>query len=393
MPEEKKKVLFVIHQLNIGGGQIALLSALNAIDYAKNEVTLYVRKNRLDLLPKVNPKVSRIIVNNDTTHYYRKPYAVFLQLLGLLFRLLGRRGSRHSELLRDYIVDERMKYEKRHYFSDGNIYDIAICYMHGYHALFTARCVDAKRKIMFYHSSTDEYHEIHERVMGDFESVYCVSPGAQQAVRGFYPRFADRIQCLENIVSPDEIRRNADLVKVPFPAGKLILCSCGRFTSVKGFDLAVEAASCLKQKGVLFVWYLVGDGPERGMLENRIKEMGLNEEIVLTGMLSNPHPYMANCDIYVQPSREESQCLAIIEAQVLCRPVVSTRTAGGCTLIQEGVTGILTDINSQALADGIMHLAKDEASRKQMKRSLEAIDYGVRERDFREKWARLLGDK
>ena len=56
----KRKVLIVIHQLNIGGAQKALISALNAIDYTENDVTLYVRKNRLDLLPFVNKNVSKI---------------------------------------------------------------------------------------------------------------------------------------------------------------------------------------------------------------------------------------------------------------------------------------------------------------------------------------------
>ena len=43
----KKKVLIAVHQLNLGGVQKALISALNAIDYSKNDVTLYIRKNRI----------------------------------------------------------------------------------------------------------------------------------------------------------------------------------------------------------------------------------------------------------------------------------------------------------------------------------------------------------
>ena len=60
---QKKKILFVIHQLNYGGVQKALLSALNAVDYSENEVTLYVRKNHVDLLDNVNSNVSKIIIN------------------------------------------------------------------------------------------------------------------------------------------------------------------------------------------------------------------------------------------------------------------------------------------------------------------------------------------
>ena len=62
---KKRKVFIAIHQLNLGGAQKALISALNAIDYAENEVTLYVRKDRLDLLSQVNRNVSNIIINKD----------------------------------------------------------------------------------------------------------------------------------------------------------------------------------------------------------------------------------------------------------------------------------------------------------------------------------------
>ena len=75
----KKNVLFVAHHLTIGGVQKSLVSALNYIDYESNNVTLYIRKNRIDLLPYINDNV-KIIANNDRHHYYRYPYAVLLQL-------------------------------------------------------------------------------------------------------------------------------------------------------------------------------------------------------------------------------------------------------------------------------------------------------------------------
>ena len=62
-----KKVLFVANHLTVGGIQKSLISALNSIDYSANEVTLYIRKNRLDLLPYVNKNV-KILINEDDAH-------------------------------------------------------------------------------------------------------------------------------------------------------------------------------------------------------------------------------------------------------------------------------------------------------------------------------------
>lgn len=388
--DKRKKVLFVLHQLNYGGAQKAALSALNAIDYERYDVTLYVRKARLDLLPLVNPSVSRVIVNDDKSHYYRRPYALLLQLLALLSSLRGKHRSRFQDKLQSYVVARGMQYEKKHFFTDGQKYDIAVSYVQGYHALFVSKCINAKRKIMFYHGSTDELHEIHEEVFRDFSAIYCVSEPAQKEIRRLFPAYADKIRCLDNVVDADLVRSQAAAVELQRPEDKLILCSCGRFAPVKGFDLAVETAARLRDAGVFFLWYFVGDGPERAALELQIEEKGLCDYIKITGMQDNPYPYMKACDIFVQPSREEAQGLTIIEAQILCRPVVSTRTAGGLALVRPGETGLLADIDPSALADAIKKLSNDAVLRKHMETLLSKVDYEAKQRRFREQWAALL---
>ena len=75
----------------------------------------------------------------------------------------------------------------------------------------------------------------------------------------------------------------------------------------------------VKEKNIDFGWYFVGDGPERTKLENKITEYGLMNNIIITGMQENPYSYIGACDIYVQPSYEESFGLTIKEAQILCR--------------------------------------------------------------------------
>ena len=77
----KQKLLIAVHQMNMGGVQKSLLCALRALDYDRYDVTLYVRKNRCDLLKQADPRVNRIVVNDDKTRYYRKPCAVLLFLI------------------------------------------------------------------------------------------------------------------------------------------------------------------------------------------------------------------------------------------------------------------------------------------------------------------------
>lgn len=388
----KKKVLFVIHQLNHGGVQKALISALNAIDYTENEVTVYVRKNRIQLIPDINKNVTEIIVNQDQTHYYRKPYAA-LCLLGLKISKLIKNKKWHDQIQKKlvaYINEAQMKYEQKHYFSDQKEYDVAVSYIQGYTAQFVAEYVNAKRKVMFFHGSTDETHELHERVMPKFDAIVGVNKNVQDILAGLYLKCADKMTYLENYVDTDEIRRKSQEFVVPKKSEKLNLCTCGRLTPVKGFDLAVEAAKKLKEKKIPFFWYFVGDGPERGMLEEMICKYGLEEDVQITGMQDNPYPYISGCDVYVQTSREDAHPLTVMEALRLRKPVVSTATVGGDFLVKNKVNGMLVDINGDAIAEGIAILSKEVDKFNNIKDYLEQIDYSLKFEEYKKDWRNLL---
>lgn len=169
-----------------------------------------------------------------------------------------------------------------------------------------------------------------------------------------------------------------------------MIVSCGRLTQIKGFDLAVMAASVLKKRGIDFTWYFVGDGPEKNSIERMIYDNNLNSNIVITGMVDNPYPYIAVCDIYVQPSYSESYGLSITEAKMLNKPIVSTLTAGGREQIEDGVNGVLTNINPEAIADGVFDLLNSSEKINTIKNNLESYDYSTKLEEFTSIWERLI---
>ena len=99
----KKKLLIVAHHLTIGGAQKSLLTALKVLDYEKYDVTLYLRKNRTDLLTFVDERVN-VIINDDKHHYYRKPRAILLQLLISFFKLLSKKAEaeKYNQSVEDF---------------------------------------------------------------------------------------------------------------------------------------------------------------------------------------------------------------------------------------------------------------------------------------------------
>ena len=386
----KKQLLIVAHHMTIGGVQKTLVSASKVLDYDKYDVTLYLRKNRTDLLEYVDKRMN-VIVNKDPHHYYRKPYAILLQLKIILSKKLGNKTleAAFSNELADKIRKDSMRYEKKKYFKSKK-YDTAIAYVQGYTSLFVDKYIDADEKIVFYHTSTDDLHEMHELVLPGFDKIAALHEDQKELLNKWYPRHASKISVVENYTDKELIYSQSKEFDVGVPENKLILCSCGRFAPVKGFDLAVESAKILKEKGIDFVWYLVGDGPEKEKLTTLIDKYGLGDNITMTGMQKNPYPYMDACDIYVQPSYQEALGLTMLEAHRLGKPVITTATIGGCKLVKNGINGIVCEINSDAIAESIANLIKDKEKLDKIINNLESTDYSHELKKYKEQWNALL---
>ena len=376
---KKKSVLFVVHQLNTGGVQKALVTTLNCLDYEKLEVTLYIRKNRLDLLNEIEAPLKEIIINEDKTHYYRKPKAVLLSLIS--------RSDKGENALNSYISSERMKYEHETFFNERH-YDLAIAYIQGYTAEFVSKYVNADTKYMFFHGSEDENHVLHETIMPSFDKIIGVNSGVADFLRAAYPKVSGKIGHIDNYVDYENVLRQSK--EFTIPKKRTTLCTVGRIAVVKGFDLAVEAARILRDEGLDYKWYFVGDGPERGIVEALAIDYKLHDKIIFTGMQSNPYPYINISDIYVQPSLAEAMPITLLEAQILCKPVVTTKTVGGMNIVKDGVTGIQVDIDPDSITGGIMKLVNDPELVASMVNELKKVDYTAEKERYRHDWAKLL---
>lgn len=387
---DKKSLLIVIPHLTIGGVQKTLISALKALNYDKYDVTLYLRKNRTNLLEFVD-KRANVIVNSDPHHYYRKSYAVVLQLKIMINKFFGRKDAvaAINKELADRIRDDSMQYEQKAYFNSKK-FDIAIAYVQGYTSLFVNKYVNADEKIIFYHTSADELHEMHELILPGFDKIAALHEDQRLLLEKWYPKHKSKILVVENYTDQEMITVQSKEKEIKVPKGKIALCSCGRFTPVKGFDLAVESARILKDNGNDFVWYFVGDGPEKDNLIKLIKGYNLSENIIITGMQKNPYPYMAACDIYVQPSYEEAMPVTILEAHRLNKPVVSTATVGGKKLVENGKNGLVCKINAFSLAESTEKLIKDEKTYSDIVNNLKNTDYSHEFEKYKEQWKNLL---
>lgn len=110
---------------------------------------------------------------------------------------------------------------------------------------------------------------------------------------------------------------------------------------VKGPDVFLEAASLLARSDQNVVFRMVGAGPMRPWLEDRIAELGLRDRVQLLGRIADLPGFLQTLDVAVLSSRSEGMPCALLEYMAGARPVVATSVGGTTEVVEHEVNGLL----------------------------------------------------
>lgn len=370
--------------MGLGGTEKTLVSALNALDYTKYDVTLYVRKNRTDLLPLINESV-KIIVNDNPPIFENSIYCKMCNIAEKLFKRIKLKSlsNKISRSSRKYVLSKRTEYEKKTFFKNSD-YDYAVAYDMATEVVkFTFSCVKAKQKIAFFHAS--RLYDAKMLLYKQFDTIACVNEVVAADMKLDYPQLADKVVPVENFIAPDFVRNAIkDNEPITKPSNKLVLCSCGRIAKEKGFDIATRAAKILKDKNIDFHWFFVGNYLDNGFVESLIKTEGLQQEITVTGFVPNPYKYMEICDIYIQPSYEDAHATTVVEAAILNKPIISTDTSTGRLFRDKYNCCDVCEINADALAATILNLYNNPSEKEKLIATTKEIDYSKKYSEYKQ---------
>ena len=146
--------------------------------------------------------------------------------------------------------------------------------------------------------------------------------------------------------------------KLDTPADMRVLLAAGRLHPHKAFDVLVRA---LAEVPNACLW-LAGEGPLEADLRVLANEVGVGERVRFLGWRDDIEGLMAACDVVVCPSRVEPLGNVVLEAWAARRPVVAAKSSGPRGLIEDGVSGLLTEIDSVAgLATSLVRVLEEPA--------------------------------
>ena len=351
----KKRIIFVIESLNIGGAEKSLVSLLNILDYSKIEVSLLILSETKTLIKNIPDNVIKLDTP-DIARHLAQPFQNKLKLGLFISRIV------YSLLVRCYVKIENRIYLYWRLFGKkfekiANYYDVAIGWGQGIPIFFIVDKIKASKKIGWinaFYPLTGSIRNFNIDYFTKLNKIIAVSENLANDIKKSFPSLMDKVDFIYDIINPDIIKSLSMEGKAyEFDLSYPVMLTIGRLDFRKGIDIAIEAAKILKNKGIKYKWYTIGEGGERKNLENIISKYGLTDNFILLGSKENPYPYIKECLIYVQPSRTEGFCLTLAEAKILEKPIVTTCFSTAYVQIEHEKTGIITsgikDLASQVL--------------------------------------------
>lgn len=389
-----KKLLFVINTLGQAGAETALLNLLRQIDPKQYEISLYVLMGQGEMVselpdyvrllnssfcesPVLSKEGRRLMIRRVMAAAFRR--GTVFKLMPYLIRhfcsMAARRQLQPDKLLWRLLSDGGQRFSKE--------YDLAVAYLEGGSAYYVADHVRAGRKAAFVHVDYGQAgynRKLDKDCYLNFDRVFAVSDEVKKSFDKVYPECVERSFVFHNLLDVEEIRRKALL-----PGGfddefqGIRILTVGRLTTQKAYDVALDAMGLLKRKGERVRWYVLGEGDQRNLLEEKRKRLGLEEDFLLPGAVKNPYPYFAQADIYVHATRFEGKSIAIQEAQILGKAILVSDCSGNREQVTKGVDGLFCELTPESICDGIQILIHDPDLRNRFGRKAAERSFGDRE--------------
>lgn len=197
----------------------------------------------------------------------------------------------------------------------------------------------------------------------------CVSEGVAEHLRRHLAIDDSQTVVIPNGIDPNTKVANDHRLheQLGLPDGCRIVIAVGRLQRQKGFDLLIDAFQDVSRRWNDVHLAIVGEGPERAVLERQIESLHCSSSVTLLGYRTDVPELIAEADVFVLSSRWEGMPNVVMQAMLNGTPVVATRVEGITELIEQGRSGLVVELNQAGpLASAIIRILADAEFAKQV---------------------------
>ncbi len=383
-----KKILIISHTMELGGAERALLGLLNNIDYDNYSVDLFLERHFGELLPFVPAKVNLLPENAAYASLGVSASQViknkkFLVAAG---RYIGKKKSEKFSRTADrgggYDVSINYSYKYTCPFMpmiSQTEYDLVVSFLTPHY--FAAEKAKGKVKIAWIHTDYKAIKidkESEEKMWKKFDKIISISKEVTNNFVDVFPDLKEKIIEVSNMHPASFILEESKKFtpEDEMPQGGIRLLSIGRYCVAKNFDnVPFICKELIEKYGLDLKWYIIGYGTDEALVISKIKEAGMENNVILLGKKDNPYPYVRQCDFYVQPSRFEGNAVTVNEALILGKKVILTDYDTAKSQVENGVDGVIVPLDNSLCAKGIAEYISNEEKQERILKTVCERDY------------------
>ena len=368
-----KKVLFVVHTLQVGGAERVLINILKNLNKEKFEITVLALVNDgiyTEEVKEIEGIQYKYLFNtyfkNSREDEKNKFHKFSKKVMDLIWKSYILLIKYFPKTIYKIAVKEK--------------YDIEVAFLEGKVSKFVANSNnESSKKIAWIHTDInningiDIFKNIKEETKSyeKFSKIICVSEDVKE-------RFSKKTGIKHNIYvqlnpicSKEIIEKSNEPIQENLNHYGYVVCSVGRLVREKGFDRLLEVHNKLIQENIVHTIWIVGEGLERKKLQQYIKSNHLEDTVNLIGYSKNPYKYVKNSDIFVCSSKIEGLSSALIEATFLGKVIVSTKCPGTNEIVgEDGQSALVVENNTEALYDGMKRILTDPNLRERYRKNI-----------------------
>ena len=314
-----KKILFGITGLTIGGAERVLVDLSNELS-KKYDVTIFTLYGNGELEGQLYTKVNHITLYkqkyNDLSNFKKK--VIPLKVLLMKNRIYKK------YIKKDYDIEIAfLEGPITRLFSVKNKKTRKIAWVHNDISLVFGNGLKAKAK-----KKTDR------KIYSKYDEIIFVSRDNLKKFRKQYPDLRNRElqpipkNVIHNYLNKDLVIQKAnENLDIQFDPKKINFVTVARLVPQKAIDRLIDVHTKLIKNGFKHNFYIIGEGPEQKMLEDKIKQNNVQETFHLLGKKINPYPYMKATDYFCLLSQFEGYGMVLEEAKILGKEILITDTA------------------------------------------------------------------
>jgi N-acetyl-alpha-D-glucosaminyl L-malate synthase BshA len=175
------------------------------------------------------------------------------------------------------------------------------------------------------------------------------------------------IEVIPNFLDCSVYRRRPEPVLrehlCPQARGEALVLHVSNFRPVKRVGMVLDIFRRVRER-VPARLVLIGDGPDRADLEQRVIDHDLSESVHFVGEQPDVVPWLSSADLFLLPSSQESFGMAALEAMACEVPVIASRIGGLPEVVEDGVTGFLCELDDlHGMVDRSVAVLQDRALR------------------------------